>query len=96
MEKYTKISETELEVTKQIEAVPTLSSKYELDFLHQQEVDILKSKNDFIQARDLELVEVRLLIAKAKELGVRSKIEVELEKETLLEETLTVEPVIKK
>jgi len=39
--------------------------------LKQQELDILKQKNDFIEARDKELVEVRKIIAEAEKLGIK-------------------------
>jgi len=82
---YEKISEVELQATKPVEVKEEVST-YKYDFLKQQELDILKQKNDFVEARNKELVEVRALIAKCEELGVKSELEVELAKEIAEEE----------
>ena len=74
---YTKEDSMTLKVV-----TPTVTTEevqtYNIDFLKEQEVSILKSKNDFIEVRDKELAEVRTLIAKCKELGIISKIETNL------------------
>ena len=61
---------------------------YQLDFLHQQELDILKQMNDFVDARNVELEEVRELIAQCKSLDIKSSLEIETasleEKEILI------------
>lgn len=81
---YLKKDEVTLSVTKPVEE----TKEYDLDFLKQQEVNILKQMNDFVEARKIELEEVRELIAKCEELGVRSKDEVALENETSRMETV--------
>lgn len=98
---YIKNSESELKVIKEIEVAPTTEQVYDYDFLKNQEISILKSKNDFVQARDKELEEVRALIAKCEELGIRSKIELEAEQkaeelETKLEEQVALEEELNK
>ena len=87
MNEYTKIDDTTLKVVKPIEAT-TEEKTYDLDFLKSQEVSILKSKNDYCDARDKELAEVRELIAQCETLGVLSKTEVALEAATLRETNL--------
>ncbi len=77
---YEKKDDVTLSVTKPVESTDEVN-EYKFDFLKQQEVDILKSKNDFVEARDKELAEVRVLIAKCEELGIKSQVEVDLEKE---------------
>jgi hypothetical protein len=53
--------------------------------LKQQEIDILKSKNDFCEARDKELLEVRALMAECVKQGCKTKIEIELARQAELE-----------
>lgn len=84
---YIKKDEVTLEVTKPVETTEE-TKEYKLDFLKQQELDILKQKNDFVEARNKELDEVRALIAKCEELGVKSQQEVELAEETAKEEVI--------
>jgi len=88
---YTKVDETTLKMTAEV-PVEQKETTYNLDFLRQQELDILKQKNDFVEARNAELEEVRNLIAKCEELGVKSSLEIETAKEITLEE---VNPIIK-
>ena len=80
--------ETTLLVTKPVEVAPIEAKEYKLDFLKQQEVAILKQKNDYIEARDKELLEVREMISQAEGLGIKSEIAVKLEAETVREEAL--------
>lgn len=87
---YSKKDDVTLAVTKPVE-VKEETKEYDLDFLKQQEVDILKQMNDFVDARKVELEEVRELLLKAEELGVRSKVEVALEAETARETVDTAE-----
>lgn len=75
---YEKVDDKTLKV---IKTSPDTEIEYNVDFLKEQEVSILKSKNDFIEARNVELVEVRALIAKCVELDIKSVVEVELEEE---------------
>jgi len=81
---YEKVDETTIKVVKPVE-VQSEEKTYDLDFLRQQEIDILKQKNDFVEARNKELAEVRDLIAKCEELGVKSNLEIEQAKELTLE-----------
>ena len=82
---YNKKDDTTLEVVKSVETVEE-TKEYKLDFLKQQEVDILKQKNDFVDARNTELEEVRALIAKCEELGIQSQVEFDLASEEAKEE----------
>jgi hypothetical protein len=75
---YEKVDDTTLKVTKPVE-IAEETKEYDLDFLESQEEAILKQRDDFVLARDLELLEVRELIAKCKELGVQSKALMEAE-----------------
>jgi hypothetical protein len=77
---YEKVSDTVLRVFEPV-VTEEVSNNYDYDQLKQQEVSILKSKNDFDDARDLELVKVRKLIVEAEKLGIKSKVEVELAEE---------------
>jgi hypothetical protein len=69
---FIKKDDITLEVTKPKEVVEE-KTVYTLDYLKQQEINIQKQKDDFCNARDLELAEVRNLIAKCEELGVKSE-----------------------
>ena len=82
---YNKKDDTTLEVVKSVETVEE-KKEYKLDFLKQQEVDILKQKNDFVDARNKELEEVRALIVKCEELGIQSQVEFDLASEEAKEE----------
>jgi len=68
---YIKINANTLSVTKPVE-IKEETHEYTLDFLKQQEIDILRQKNDFIEARDKELLEVRTLISEAEKLGLKT------------------------
>ena len=85
---YEKVDGSTLKVTKTVEAKEE-SNEYDYDFLKQQELDILKQRNDFCEARDVELAEVRVLIAEANKLEITSKVEVSLAEEEAKEITLT-------
>lgn len=74
---YEKTTSTNLKVT--TEKVTTSEQNYSLDYLKEQEVLILKSINDFVEAKKTELEAVRVLIAKCEELGVRDPKEVQAE-----------------
>lgn len=80
MNTYTKVSESEFEVSKVAEVVAPVVTKYSLDFLKKQELDILKSMNDFIAQREKELLEVRGLISEAGKLGLKTREELQAEK----------------
>jgi hypothetical protein len=84
---YSRVDDTTLKVTKEVET-KTEEKFYDIDFLKNQEVAILKQKNYFCEARDAELLEIRELIAQCETLGVKSKIEVALEVETAKETEL--------
>jgi len=86
---YTRVDDTTLKVTKPIEVPETTSVTYDLETLKNQEIAILKSKNDFVEARDVELSEVRELIAQAEALGIKTKSEVALTEETVREATIS-------
>ena len=81
---YTKQDEATLAVTKTPEVKEEVV-EYKLDFLKQQELDILRQKNEFVEARNKELEEVRNLIAKCEELGIKSAVEIEIAKEEIIE-----------
>lgn len=83
---YTKQDEATLAVTKTPEVKEEVV-EYKLDFLKQQELDILRQKNEFVEARNKELEEVRNLIAKCEELGIKSAVEIEIAKEEIIEKT---------
>ena len=80
---YTKKDETILVVTKSVETKEE-TNEYNLDELKAQELSILKSRNDFIEQRDVELAEVRGLISECVKLDIKSQLEVETIKEAEL------------
>ncbi len=86
---YIKQDDNTLKVVTQVEVPQTEEKTYDYDFLKSQEVSILKSKNDFIQARDKELDEVRGLLAQCEALGIKSKVESELAEQQAIEQQLT-------
>jgi hypothetical protein len=82
---YLKKDDTTLEVVKPVETTEE-TKEYKLDFLREQELSILKQKNEFVEARNKELEEVRTLIAECEKLGIKSQIEVDLAEEEAKEE----------
>ena len=81
-----KISDTEFEVIKEVPVPETVSTKYSIDFLKNQEFNIIKSMNDFIDARKKELEEVRALLTEAENLGLKTSSEV-IQESIILQET---------
>jgi hypothetical protein len=73
MSTYEKLTESSMSVVKEAPVVEPITTTYTIDFLKQQELDILKSMNDFIAKRQVELDEVRALIAEADNLGLKTK-----------------------
>lgn len=79
---YEKVDDTTLKVTREVEVKPE-EKTYDLDFLKNQEVAILQQKNDFVEARNKELEEVRALISQCETLGIKSRLDVQISKEEL-------------
>jgi hypothetical protein len=70
-----KINDMEIEVTKETPVVEPVKTVYNLDFLYSQRESIVKSANDFVALRQVELDEVNALIAGAESAGVITKVE---------------------
>lgn len=71
---YTKLDEKTLQVT--TEKTVTKTQNYSLDYLKEQEVDILKSINDYVEKQKTELANIQDLIAKCKELDIKPPAEI--------------------
>jgi hypothetical protein len=84
MESIIKLNDSEIQITKEVPVVEPVKVTYNIDFLKEQEVTILKDLNDYTEKRKTELEEVRNLIAKCEELGLKTK--AELQAETVIEE----------
>lgn len=78
---YNRLDDSTIEVVKPVEVTPETKT-YDIGFLKQQELDITKSKNDFIETRDKELAEVRELLSQCEILDIKPKVE-ELERLTI-------------
>jgi hypothetical protein len=74
---YIKIGESILQVTKPVE-IKSEIHEYTLDFLLSQKENILKQKNDFIEARDRELLEIDELLNQAETLGLKTQAELKV------------------
>jgi hypothetical protein len=83
MAEYTKKDDTTLTVAKSETKEET--NDYTLEFLQKQLLDITKQKNDFIEARNKEIDEVKTLIAEAEKLGIKTALEIEEAKTDPLE-----------
>lgn len=79
---YTKIDDSTMEVVKPAPVVEPTIVTYNIDQLKAQELSILQSKNDYVEERNKELEEVRSLIAEAERLGLKTKEEMEKERES--------------
>jgi hypothetical protein len=88
-----KISDSEFEITKEVEVVEPTKVKYDINFLKEQEVNILKDMNSYIEKRQIELVEVRAFILQAEKLGLKTKSEIQAEEVSIEEAKL--ETIIK-
>ena len=69
MEPIYEIVDGKLQVSKDIETKPEVNL-YSLDFLKNQEIDIIKQRDDFVELRNQELTEVRTLIYEAEKQGL--------------------------
>lgn len=70
---YIKKSDSEMEVIKEAIVAEPVVQVYNIDFLKEQEVNILKSMNEQVSQRQKELEEVRALIEQAELLGLKTK-----------------------
>jgi len=68
-----KIDDSTIEVIKNAPVLEPVRTTYSIDFLKSQELSILKSMNDFVTQRQVELEEVRVLITEAENLGLKTK-----------------------
>ena len=68
----TKISDNEIQVSKQIDIPPTITS-YKYDFLISQKNRIIEDANNYLIARQKELNEVLTLISGAEALGIKQQ-----------------------
>jgi hypothetical protein len=69
MEPQYEIVDGKLQVSKDIETKPEVNL-YSLEFLKNQEIDIMKQRDDFLTLRNQELAEVRTLIYEAEKQGL--------------------------
>lgn len=69
MEPIYEIENGQLKVSKEVEVKQEVNL-YTLDFLKNQEADIIKQRDDFLALREVELAEVRLLISEAEKAGL--------------------------
>ncbi len=73
----TKIDEFTIQVTK--ETVQTAVLKYDYNFLIAQKKAIEEDRAKYIELRDKELEEVNALIAECEKLGIKPKVEKEID-----------------
>ena len=66
---FTKVDDTTIKKTQEVE-IKAGEKTYNIDFLKQQEIAIIRQRDDFVAAREVELKEVQELIAKCEELGI--------------------------
>lgn len=88
-----KIDDSSFEVTKEAVVAEPVKQVYNIDFLKEQEVSILKSMNEQIAQRQTELDNVRALIAQAESLGLKTK--AEIQEETIVIEEAKLEAITK-
>jgi hypothetical protein len=76
--KYTKLADDTMQVVKQAEVVTPepVTVMYSLDELKNRELSILKSINDFNDAQQKDLADVRELISQAEKLGLLTSVEI--------------------
>ena len=91
----TKISDSEMSIVKPAPVVEPQTVTYTLDFLKSQELSILKSMNDFVAQRQVELAEVRDLISQAEKLGIKSSVTLQAEQVEVEQTKLDSVEVIK-
>lgn len=93
MNTINKIDASTMEVVKNIPIVEPVKTTYTMDFLKSQELSILKSMNDFIDARQVELADVRALIDQATSLGLKTQAEIQADTVKLEEEKLNSQTI---
>jgi len=67
---YTKISDTEIERTKQEDAPAPKIDKFNYDFLVQQKKDIEKQRDDYVAQRNIEIAEIDEMLEECGKLGI--------------------------
>jgi hypothetical protein len=90
---YNKVSDSEMEVVKEVVVSEPVKIVYNIDFLKEQEITILKDMNSYVEKRQTELEEVRGLILEAEKLGLKTK--EEIQKEVIISEEGKLEDLIK-
>lgn len=75
---FTKVSETQLKEIS-VSTPIQVEKNHDRDSIKLQELRILEEITSFVAKKNEELAEVRALLAKMDELGVRSKKEIEIE-----------------
>lgn len=70
----TKVSDTEISVSKQPPTPEAVVTNYNYDFLVQQKASIIKQANDFLAARQVELDEVQSLLDQCASLGISAQV----------------------
>ena len=69
-----KISDNEIQITKQGEAPAPIIISYKYDFLIAQKAKIIADANNYLQARQKELAEVNTLLTECEKLGITAKV----------------------
>ena len=87
---YNKISEFELEVTKEVTNPEPITTKYDRSFIEQQIKNIQEQKDSFNAQRDAEIAECNEILSKMDEMNIVVKEEVEQKEEPLQEEIKTI------
>ena len=92
METINKTSESEFTVTTTPVVTPTVVT-YSIDDLKNQELAILKSINDFVSSKQVELTDVRALIDKANTLGLKTSEQLQQENVVAEQTKLDAQPL---
>lgn len=69
-----KISEHEIEVTKQAPIQEPIITKYERSFIEEQIITITKDKDDYVAKRNAELLECQNILAEMDKLNIVVKV----------------------
>lgn len=90
---YKKVSDYEIEITKEVPTPEPIKTKYERSFIENQIITITEDRDKYVASRDAEILECQNILAEMYKLNIVTKVEPVVEK-VISEEVLLEKPII--
>lgn len=90
---YKKVSDYEIEITKEVPTPEPIKTKYERSFIENQIITITEDRDKYVASRDAEILECQNILAEMDKLNIVTKVEPVVEK-VISEEVLLEKPII--